>query len=396
MKRFPIFFAPDSDIAGAGVAIPVLPPPVAQPVTEIDFANDKVDVAKELGIDSGVRGPADIFGEDEAPAIVAERIEEGLGNRKRGADGKFLPKETKEEPAKPVVKPEVAKPAAKAATPPAKVAAAPPPKFKIGDQEKTAEEWAAYHKELSDKAAKTEKPAESAKVEEAAKTDPKPEEIEAEQKARRDAWYESALKEYLPSQEDFDKMLANGDPRAYAESFVKVEENLRKWAISTFGPHLTELNGALTPIATQQAQMAQYQAENQFLDSHPEIKSVVTADPAKLAVHRQVNEDLRQEMDYLTKFTADNPSNTVAKTRLAALNADFLGEMAKETKARYAASGVAAPTPAPAAAPTPVAKKAPPAEKPLSSDRPGTASSIKTEGNEARLARELNEHQGLA
>lgn len=393
MKRFPIFFAADDNISGAGVAVPVIPPPSAQPVIEVNLAPDtrRVDAAAELGIDTGIRGPADIFGEDEAPEKVTERIEAGT-KRERGPDGKFAKKEdAAKEPAKEAANP-TPKPVAKV-TAPAKVE--PPTKIKIGDEEKTAEEWAAYHKELSDKAAKVEQPA---KVEEV-KGEPEPEDIAAQQKQVRDDWEKKTRETYAkfkPTQEQVDKALASGNPDELYEMFtlkpmLAMEENIRLWVQNSVNPLLDDFGQQLNPLATSQQQMAQYQAENQFLDENPEIKAAVTADPARLAVHRQVNEELRQEMDYLSKYTADNPANAVAKNRLDALTKDFLGEMAKETKARYAATGVATAPPAPVPAP----KKTMPAERPLSGDRPGAAAALKTESREARLAREVNEHQGV-
>lgn len=389
MKRFPIFYATEGEtIAGSGIAVPVIASPVAQPVHDVNLSPTKVDVAKEIGVDTGLRGPADIFGEEEAPEKVTDRIERDMKGPERGPDGKFLPKKTDAAPA--MVKPVAAKPEKPIAAKTEPIAAAPA-KIKIGDQEKTAEEWAAIVADKADKPA-AEKPAEQAK------TEPKPEEIAAQEQSARRAWEDSARQtyaKYMPSQEAVDKALASGDPKELYEMFtlkpmLALEENMRKWSIATFGPHLEQLNGQLTPIASAQEQAKQYQAEHQFIEAHPEIKSVVAADPAKMAVHRQVNEDLRQEIDDMKMLLDANPSNARAKARLDALSSNFLGEMAKETKARYAAGGIVV-TPEPA---KPAPKK-PVAEKPLNGDRPGASSAIKTETNEQRMARELNEHQGV-
>lgn len=397
--RFPIFFAPDGDnISAAGITVPVVPPPAAQPVQEVNLSPkvEKIDVAKELGIDSGVRSPADIFGEDESSDNVNERIDQGLGKRERGPDGKFLPKKSDATAATPApAKPAVSKAAATPA-PAAKVET--PVKIKIGDEEKTAEEWAAYHKELAEKAGK---PAEVAKVEELAKVEPKPEDIDAQRKQARDDWEKKTRENYAqfkPTQDQVDKALASGNPDELYEMFtlrpmLALEENIRLWVQNSVNPLFEQLDGQLSPIASSQQQLAQYQAENQFLAANPEIKAVTDADPAKLAVHRQVSEDLRQEMEEKEILLASNPNNHRAQARLDALSKDFLGEMARETKARYAAQGVAAAsTPTQPAVPK---KPAAPTERPLSGDRPGASTTIKTENNEQRLARELNEHQGV-
>lgn len=393
MKRFPIFYAADGDtVAAGGLAVPVIPPPTAHPVTEVNLAPTKVDVAKEIGVDTGVRSPAEIFGEDEH-AKVNEEIDKAFGKRERGPDGKFLPKNgDKPSEAKPAAKaPE--KPAAKAPTP----EPAAPAKIKIGDEEKTADEWAAYHKELADKAATIEKPAETAKPDAAAKIEPKPEEIAAEQKQERDEWLSMTREKYSkfkPTQDEVDKALASGDPDKLFEIFtlrpmLAMEENIRLSLTHGVNREIARLDGQLSPITSSQQQLAQYQAENQFLDANPEIKSVISADPAKMSVHRQVNEDLRQEMDDMKTLLASNPANARAKSRLDALSKDFLGEMARETKARYASGGVATPTTE--AAKTAPKKQAAPAERPLSGDRPGTSTAIKTETKEQRLAREMHE-----
>lgn len=391
MKRFPIFYAPDGDtVAAGGLAVPVIPPPTAHPVTEVNLAPTKVDVAKEIGVDTGVRSPAEIFGEDEH-AKVNEEIDKAFGKRERGPDGKFLPKNgDKPSEAKPAAKaPE--KPAAKATTP----EPAAPAKIKIGDQEKTADEWAAYHKDLADKAATIDKPAETAKPDASAKIEPKPEEIAAQKKVRDD-WEKTtreAYSKFKPTQEEVDKALASGNPDQLSELWMRpmiaMEERMRIWVQNSVNPILAELDGQLSPIASSQQQLAQYQAENQFLDANPEIKSVISADPAKMSVHRQVNEDLRLEMDDMKTLLASNPENARAKARLDALSKDFLGEMARETKARYASGGVTTPTTeAGKAVPK---KQATPAERPLSGDRPGTSTAIKTETKEQRLAREMHE-----
>lgn len=370
--------------------VPTIPSASSTPiVTEVNLPAPKVlpvDVAKELGIDAGIRGPADIFGADEAPDKVNERIESGL--KVRDEHGRFVAKsEIQKPPAKPKTTPAVA---AKPAVPAKPVIPAAPAKIKIGDQEKTAEEWQAYHKELAEKAEKAIAPAKP-EAEKPAAEAPK----EADETVARDAFITATAKQYTPTQEEFDKMLESGDATVFGKFIANAVADMRKWVTDEVGPRLGDVRDRIEPISRSYEQAEQYQTEARFLDANPEIKAITTADPTKLEVHRALNAELSQEFDAMKSLAAQNPDNAWAKRRMDEIGKDFLGELAKLTKANLGINGVA---PAAVAVPEPAkpVTKVPPAERPLSSDRPGAASAPRTETQEQRLSRELNEHQGVS
>lgn len=373
-KRFPIFYAPEGDATGStavlaadsstGTQIDVTPrremppaeilqpapikpePRVRQPGVKIS----KVDVAKELGL-------------DEAPSVTIEREAKAA----RDKQGKFIKtpkdfrrpeqKETEDEPTPTLGEPTPTPTPASKAPEPEPVA---PAKIKIGDEEKTADEWAAFHKEL---AAKAEKPTEPKPASQQPADTTAADESAAIQQ-RRTAWEKSARDAYAqfkPTQEQVDKALASGDPNELYEMFtlkpmLALEENMRKWSIATFGPNLEQLNGQLTPLATTQQQIAAYQAESSFLEQHPEIKGHKDG----VETIRGLSADLHAEYDDLQQFIAARPSSPNLpkwQTRVKELENNFHDVLAREAKAKLNVAAPVASAPKPAV----VAKPRPPA-----------------------------------
>lgn len=360
----------------------------ASTVTEVNIPSKikPPSISDDLGVGK-LKGPQDFFGEEESPDAINKRID-AAAPRERGPDGKFLPRKGEEAApsgppkAEPVSKPAAAKP--KPTEPD------PEPKIRIGDQEKTAAEWEAYHKALDEKINATGKPTEE-KPPGVGKPEEQPPAAQDED-ALREEWLEKTAAHLAPSQEEFDKMLADGDTKAFGRMMANVLLDTRKWVADQMKPHLERLDTELTPLAQMQQEAAQTRTEQSFLDSNPDIKAAIGNDEAKKDVHRSLCHDLSIELADMRQLVAQNPANRRAQARVEALEKDFLGEVAKETRiALGIGSAAPTPAPAPAAGKTPMPKPTPPAERPLNGDRPGSAGAPRTETQEARLARETLE-----
>jgi hypothetical protein len=384
IKRPMHFFAADAVSAAdspTGASIEVTPrhqqpppeiiqpePEKPKPIRQAGVKTSKVDVAKELGL-------------SEAPSDAINRE----AKRIRDEHGKFVktPKGFGEEEPPPAPKlgeptPEKTAKAKPAAPAEVKTDPAPPAKIKIGDQEKTAEEWAAWHKELEEKSkAKLpeEKPPESAEVKKPEKT---PDELSAEQKQRRDQWFTETVKSYSPTEQDLDVILSGGKPAVakLGELLASVAERERQWFSDSVQPFLDKLDGfdgRIAPVIEQTELATRYQAEHDFLTSNPDIKGHAEG----MKTMREVAELLHAEHDGLAQTIAANrdPSNATLKRylewaneRVKTLEENFIPELAKEVRYRLSLSAAAPapkvdpPTPAtaPAAVP-PKARPTPPA-----------------------------------
>lgn len=378
LRRFPIFYAPDDGAMPAaggtvavnaadsatGTQVDVTPVPerpaaeIIQPtpagpkqVRQTGVKVSKVDVAKELGL-------------KEAPSVLnqqaMEKARERLG---RDVNGRFLKKG--EAPAQEEPKPKLGEPAKVEPKAPAKaapVAATPEPakavapaKIKIGDQEKTEDEWKAHFAELQKP--KEETPAEPVKVE------PTAEQVKAEREGKRTQWREAMIAKFTPNQEKFDKAIANGDGKLFAEMIVDAIEDTRQWACDHINPQLERLDGAIQPITQSTQQQALERQWNAFLEtnadlkSRPDIAEVVTA----------VADELHAEYDDIQQLLAARPNSRLApmyKARAKQLETEWDATVATMTREKLGLNGsapvVAAPVKAaPVAAP--VVKKQPPA-----------------------------------
>lgn len=311
----------------------VQPPSVKEKqVRQPGVKTSRVDVAKELGLKAA---PSELV------AAEAKRI--------RDASGKFTASEKKEDPAaklgeaakeKPLVKAEIKPPAPVEAVAPVKVE---PAKIKIGDQEKTAEEWATYHKELSEKATALEKKP----IEEKATPDATPEEQQAAQKKVRDEWFDKAAERYAPDQKEMDEMIANGDRKGLGKMLARVAEDTRQWAEWRMKPILEKLDGFENPLnrVLEREQLNEaYQAESNYLEANKDIKG--HAEGVKTL--REISVAMHEEYDDLQQLVAANPTSpraAVHQKRIKDLeeNYDALITAAVKTKLGLNAAPVTQP-----------------------------------------------------
>lgn len=318
-----------------------------KPIRQPGVKTSKVDVAKELGLKAS---PSDLV------AAEAKRI--------RDASGKFTAKteEKKEDPAAKLGEAAV-KPAAKVEVKPTPELVVPkvePVKIKIGDQEKTAEEWAAYHKELSDKAAATVVPT---KVEEKAPA-ATPEEQQAADKKVRDDWFEKTSTRFAPDQKEFDEMIANGDANKFGQFIAKAVEDTRQWVAAMMKPHLEKLGGfdeRLNPVLEREKLNDAYQAESNYLEANKDIKA--HADGVKTL--REVSIAMHDEYDDLQQLVAANPTSPRAaahQNRIKELEENYEPLITAAVKAKLGLNATAAPVVEKPALVTAVVKVRPPAQ----------------------------------
>lgn len=395
-----LLYAPDTDTAGGAspmtLDIPELPSAAAESTIEtVEFAPS---IAESV---PGVMGPKEALGDDGTEEM--ERMEakmEGRQPRERGPDGKFLPKGAKKDdakkpegkpeakpvvktPAKPVQKPAAAKP----------VVAAEPAKVKIGDEEKTAEEWAA---EITENRAK-------AKAIEAAKPEPpkepeqpalKPEEIEAERKAKMDGFLAKASEQYKMTPQELDDMLAGGEKavHVFATSLAKVEANTRQWAVQEFNKISAALWDRMNPLVEHHGLIAEYQRDNGFLDANPEIKS----HPEGYKTYRETRQEIIGGQERI-KAAITAGTATQQEKAWSAFCDTLTPEQIGENIARLTKEKIAKLTPAPSPNATkPEAKqvaRSQAANKPFNGDRPGGGQSAPVhETADARALREMSEY----
>lgn len=354
----------------------------------------------------GIKGPKEALGDDGVEEM--EKMEaqmQGREPRERGPDGKFLPKGAKkEETVADTKKTEAAKPAVKA---PAKAAAKPTPvakapatpqasaKVKIGDEEKTAEEWAA---EIADTRAKAKVAAEK-KTEAAApepKTEPNPEEIAADEAKKLDDFIAREAKKYEIEPKELDTILSGleGAAPALAKVLTKVEASTRQWATREFNKVIQVMHDRMQPLIEHQQRIADYQRDNGFLEANPEIK----AHPQGYATYQKTKADMEngyKDIEEKTQKGTVTPAEAVwLANRKLATQEQYESSLAILTKEELAKLPAQA---SPNAAPQRQAAAKPPermsaVSKPFNGDRPGGGSSpLKTESADARALREMDE-----
>jgi hypothetical protein len=368
------FNAPDT---GATIAVPASQSATGQAITVTEpTPPPPAEIIQPPAIDRGISAPgpkikpADVakeLGMSESPSRAIERAAKATRDK---LTGRFKPERQTRH--KPEARPAAAKPKLGEPDPKPTQQAVPAlgepepkaeePKIKIGDQEKTAAEWEAYHKELA-----------QPKVEEKPPGAGKPEAPAAQDDAaRHDKWMEETAAAFAPSQEEFDRMLADGDTKAFGRMIATVMLDTRKWVAEQIGGRLEQFEGQLQPITHQQQQIAQYQTEHQFLESNPTIK----AHPDGLRTMRETAETLRAEHDDLLETIAavpNSPLNAQRQARAKALETQFLQELAKATAAKLGMNGSAPSAPAAAAAPARAAapRPRPPAQTGVTSNGGG-------------------------
>lgn len=393
-----LMFAPDVDTGGGASTLTVpnvtldIPDisstPNHPPAEIIDLPSPKIP---------GYLSPKEALGGDD-PRQEREDMEAdmmGKPRQPRGPDGKFLTKAEKAVDAKiaDVPVPEKGKPAPKT-KPATKVAEKPiVSKFKIGDVEKTPDEWAAHFKDLEEKA----KPAET----------PKPAEPTAPsdngEKARDEAFLAKAAERYTLPSEELDDILSGGPKAAekLALFLAKQEMVTRKTLVNEFNRVLAEQAQRVDPLLSHHQQIADYQRDQSFLESNPDIKT----HPEGYATYKTVEKEIRDGYALIQSKVANNTATPVERAWATIYEnqppEQFQTDLAAHTRVRLSAAPPAEAAPV-AAAPSPKPPKqqpqatTPAASRPLMSDRPGAASGVvRTESEQARMLRSLNDYQGI-
>lgn len=293
--KFPIFYAPEGTTTGTieapGVSVPVLESS-APVVEEVNIQSGGIEkIVPEDAPEFGVKGPKDILGED--PEETLDKAEQAMGKpaRERGPDGKFLPKGPKEaKPNKNDVKPVVSKPVAKPVQPVAVV----PSKVKIGDDEKTPEEWQQELATLREKATAAAKPTEPAPDLKAREQD---DAKKAEQtKADRERFIETESTKQDEFDEKMHDTILSGGPeglKAHRTLLAKTEAKLREWTADSVNAAIDDLKGQLKPILDREKTIGQYSEENGVLNDNPDLK----AHPKGLETYRATKEQYEKYFD---------------------------------------------------------------------------------------------------
>lgn len=390
-RPFPIFFAPDTDTVGtppptqvadvgtSEISVPVVQAPerrvqeVTLPGQELEQAPILKDLPKET---RKIRGPQD-FGMESAEES-SERMEL-TPKRERGPDGKFIPKGPKQPESSPNSQP----PKPKAPTPvvvkapvtqPAKPAeSAPVAKVKIGNEEKTAEEWAAHFKELQEKAGAPAPPNGWKAPEPAAKTAEETAAEAAAQKERETKFVTERAKEYTMPAAELDEILVGGEAGAakLGTLLARAEMRGRQHAADQVNKLAEHYDNLLAPILTQNQTVQGLMQETAFLGAHPDIKS----HPEGAKTFREMKSTMESGRQVIAEKiaagTASRREQLWAEEYDETPQEKLLDDLAGHTRAKLATL----PAPAAPAPPKPAAPKppAPPTvvEKPLGGDRPG-------------------------
>jgi len=329
IKRHMQFNAADT---GEAVAVPASQSATGQTVTVTEpTIQPAPEIIQPQSIDRGISEPgakikpADVakeLGMSESPSKAIERAAKATRDR---LNGRFKPERQARK-----------KPEARAVAETPKLGEpdpveTPEPKFKIGDQEKTASEWEAFHKMLAERP-ETEK--DSPGTGRSNESEPQDESV------TRNNWLSEAAESFAPSQEEFDEMLAEGDTKAFGRMMANIALDSRRWMADQIGERLTRFEQQLHPITHQQQQIAQYQTEHQFLESNPTIKN----HPGGLRAMREMAGTLRAEHSDLIEIiraVPNSPHTARRQERARQLENSFLSELAKATAAKLGVSGQA-------------------------------------------------------
>lgn len=329
IKRHMQFNAADT---GAAVAVPASQSATGQTVAVTEpTIQPAPEIIQPQSIDRGISEPgakikpADVakeLGMSESPSKAIERAAKATRDR---LNGRFKPERQARQ-----------KPEARAVAETPKLGEpdpveTPEPKFKIGDQEKTASDWETFHKMLAERP-ETEK--DSPGTGRSKESEPQDESV------TRNNWLSEAAESFAPPQEEFDEMLAEGDTRAFGRMMANIALDNRRWMADQIGERLTRFEQQLHPITHQQQQIAQYQTEHQFLESNPTIKN----HPGGLRAMREMAGTLRAEHGDLIEIiraVPNSPHTARRQQRASQLENSFLPELAKATAARLGASGQA-------------------------------------------------------
>jgi len=408
-----------SDLAtealNTNLSVPEIPP-ANTPIVEDVNITSPINAADELGLAlPGIQGPKEALGSDssEELARMEAHMKGESGERQRGPDGKFLPADGKQPAdAKPAAaKPATAKPvAAKPVATPKAVTQPPvaPAKIKIGDEEKTADEWKAHFDELKNPKSAAAKP-EAAKPEAPKEpTDAEKQQQEQQLKEKRIAFITKQGETFNPADygldvtpEQWDQVLVGGPEAVKAlmgiigKTIAASHAISREWTGETVGRVLDQRDEALAPILKQHEAIKEYQRDQDFLGANPEIKAHATGLETARNVRREMHDYYDTIQQKLATGTATADEILHAQVYEKATPEQFEASVAQYTRQRLGLQPgqvPAAPAATKPATPPPVAKPAAPS-KPFNGDAPGGGSTIPSqESDQARQLREMREY----
>jgi hypothetical protein len=397
-----LLYAPDTGAPAGGNTITIDVPEVPSAAAESTVEIVELESGGAADAVYGVHGPKEMgFGDPEEALEKIEAETEGRPMRERGPDGKFLPKEKKPDGKKPAVP---AKPAAKVlakpAPKPAPAAKAPekpaaPVKVKLGDVEKTPEEWQA---EIADLRAKAEVAAKAAAAGPEKKEEPpapKPEEVAAQEQERFTKFVDSWADKYEIPQDELDTILSGiGNARpALARVLAGVQAHTTRSLCESFNKALKAVWDRIEPLNARHERLSDYERDRGVLDTNPEINDHPKGYETYQAIRKQFTEGEQRIKAAIAAGTATAVEkawsviheNTSAEDKLATI-----ARLAKEELAKIP-SEVAAAVPAKPEAQKPVSKS-PAVMKPFNGDRPGGSSAhFNGETKDARELREMTE-----
>lgn len=403
---------PENVAAGTNITVPDVTPANTGPtVTEVVLEPHPaaVKAADRMGLPThGVMSPKDIgMGSPEEQMAEAER---GMKpDRERNADGTYKPKEEKtaKEPVAAAAPPKVIKPVVAKAPEAAKPAEAPVvAKVKIGDVEKTAEEWQQEFDALKVRAEQFKAP------------EPKPvEQANPEQQAEEDKRFREQRLGFIKSTaaqfkladfglekagEMLDGYFAGTNPEGLAQFIGHLvaasDARSRETLFEKLNPVLDQFDQRLNPLFQHQRAIEQYRAENSFLTANPDIAQ----HPQGPAEFRALREEFHSTYDRIQRKIVEGTASKTEQgwalqyedTKPEAFNNNIATQVRMKLAAALPiqAAPVIAATPIPAA---PVAK--PDAPKPFQGgDRPGgVGAAPKVESEQAKFLRGLDQRDNI-
>lgn len=405
-KYLKLYFAPASESL-AGGAVPVVPPASTPTITDVNLtaggakgtsANEALGV-KEAKPDTGVRNPSDIFGDDQSNENVQEIIKNwGKDGRPRDDQGRYIDEgkgtsRKAKAAAKPAQKPaQTQQPASQTPKPVAQQPKpAAPQKIKIGDQEKTSEEWAAHFKDLETKAAPKTEP--KGEVTQPATND----QTNAEDAQREEAFITRVSAELKPqfkiSESDYDIILAGGEEGAekFAEMMAKAAALGEMRARQFSAWQAEQMEGKLSPLSSHFQTVERTMQETQFLGDNPEIKAHAEGLETYRTLRTQIESSISDIESKIAAGTATKQEQGWHLLYADDWKQNMNRELATQVKEKLGLNEAPPPPPTPTGTQqrqhgSPVAAPAI-KERPLNSDRPGAQAPVKSSTNEQSLAR---------
>lgn len=397
-----LLYAPDTGAPAGGntmtIDVPEVPSAAAESTVEI------VELESGSAADAvyGIHGPKEMgFGDPEEALEKIEAETEGRPMRERGPDGKFLPKEKKPDGKKAVV---TAKPAAKApakpvakSAPVAKVPEKPaaPVKVKLGDVEKTPEEWQAEITDLRAKAAAATKAPAAAPEKKEEPPTPKPEEIAAQEQEKFTKFVEKATEKYQIPEKELDTILAGGPGavKAFARALAGSEAHTTRAICESFNKALKAVWDRIEPLNARHERLSDYERDRGVLDANPEINDHPKGYETYQAIRKQFTDGEQRIKAAIAAGTATAVEKAWSVIHENTSAEDKLATIARLTKEELAKMPSEVSPAAPAKTDPPkVPSKSPAVSKPFNGDRPGGSSAhFNGETKDARELREMTE-----